>query len=78
MKEGTIVGFSSLYTDIAPQTAILPFLFIFLITSVDAGPPTFSKKQSIPFGAPSASAASVLIYHFYRFYEIYLADEFLV
>ena len=61
MNDGTIVGFSSLYTEIAPQRAILPFLFIFLIMSEDAGPPTFSKKQSIPFGAPSFKAASVLI-----------------
>ena len=56
-----MVGRSSLYTEIAPQIAILPFKFIFLTTSVDAGPPTFSKKQSIPFGAAILRASPVSI-----------------
>ena len=62
MNDGTSVGFSSLYTEIAPHIAMRPFLFILLITSVDADPPTFSKKQSIPSGAHSLNASSMPIF----------------
>jgi len=41
----------------APQQDTLPYSFRLLMIMAESSPPILSKKQSTPFGAPSASAS---------------------
>ena len=54
---GNLGGTPSLYVEIAPHREILPNLFMCLITVTASSPPTLSKKQSTPLGAPSFKAS---------------------
>ena len=59
---GTLGFVLSLYVAIAPQTAMRPKGFIWLITMDASSPPTLSKKQSTPLGAPSFNASSAFVW----------------
>ena len=55
----------SLYMEMAPHNAILPNWFILLITVAASSPPTLSKKQSTPLGAPSFKASSTEVWNWF-------------
>ena len=61
---GTLGLSLSLYVAIAPQTAMRPKGFIWLITVDASSPPTLSKKQSTPLGAPSFNASSAFVFRY--------------